>query len=466
MTIQDSENIYCLGIGGIGVSGLARMLFAMGKNVRGSDLRESQITNSLVKLGIPVIIGHAVANLDPKPDLVIYSQDVTAGSPGYVELAEIDKLNIPKLTQAQALGELMAGKYGIGVTGTNGKSTTTAMLGLILQVANLDPSVLIGSNLAPINETEKFKANARLGQGKFFVAESDEYHRKMLENHPQMIVITNVAEDHLDYYQDLGEIKQAFLEYILSLPKDGVVIYNADDHNAVEVGRRAQCHKFTFGIHHYADLQAINLKTDNSKQIFDLHFDDQKIGEFELGVPGAFNVSNALAAALAAIKLGVKIDVIKKVLSEYAGLWRRFEKVGEIHGKTIISDYAHHPVAVAGTILAAKQFYPGKKILVVFQPHHRNRTKLLFNDFVDSLMEADEVIVTEIFDVAGREHGENISSRDLVVALKAKKENSTYAANLDETAKLIQSKLPNYDVALMMGAGDIDSLARKLIHNN
>jgi len=455
MTITEAKNIYCLGIGGIGVSGLARIFLGLGKNVAGSDLRASQVTQGLEQLGIKVAIGPNPQSLDPKPDLIVYSQDVPE--------ADLNIFDCQKINQAQAIGELMLGKYGIGVTGTNGKSTTATMLGLILDQANLDPTVLIGSLLSPKNETEKFKANARLGQGKYFVAESDEYHRKMLENKPQMILVTNIAEDHLDYYKDLNDIKAAFLEYVQSLPSDGILIYNADDHNTVEVCREAKCHKFTFGIGHYADLQAINLKNEKSRQIFDLHLNDERIGSFELSVPGAFNVSNALGAALAAIKLGVSVEVIQKTLANYAGLWRRFELVGELESRPVISDYGHHPAAVAGTIEAAKQFYPGKKILTVFQPHHRNRTKELFGEFVESLIQADEVIIPEIFDVSGREHGEQISSKDLVDELKRQKENATFAKDLDETEKLIREKLPNFDVILMMGAGDIDTLARKMV---
>ncbi len=465
MILDEINNVYCLGIGGIGVSGLARIFSSMGKKVWGSDIRGSEVTKSLESTGIKVIIGHSIENLNPKPDLVIYSLDVSPDSAGLVEMEEIDKQKIPKMSQAQVLGLLMADKYGIGVTGTNGKSTTTAMLGLILEHANFDPTVLVGSMLSPKNESDKFRANARLGAGKYFVAESDEYHRKMLENHPRMIVLTNVAEDHLDYYRDIDEIRKAFLEYVHSLPSDGLVIYNADDHNTVEVGRHAPAHKYTFGIHHYADLQAINLKIESGKRTFDVHLNDQMIGQIELSVPGIFNVSNALGAALAALKLGVNFGIIQESLKNYRGIWRRFEKVGEFKGRPVISDYAHHPDAISGTIQAAKEFYPGKKILVVFQPHHRNRTKKLFGALVESLLSADEVIISEIFDVSGREHGEDISSKNLVEELKKSKEAATFAENLDQAQDLINAKIESFDVILMMGAGDIDSLARKIVRN-
>jgi UDP-N-acetylmuramate--alanine ligase len=471
MNIRDYKKIYFIGIGGIGVSALARMCLDLGKDVSGSDMRDSSTVQELKNLGIKVSIGHDTANLSGKPDLVIYSEDITPESAGFVEISEADKLGIPKMTYAQALGKLMDEKYGRGVTGTNGKSTTTAFLGLILEHAGLDPSVIMGSKLSAKNETEKFKSNARVGNGKYFVAEADEYHRHMLEGHPKMIVVTNIAEDHLDYYKDLHEIKSAFSEYVNSLPVDGILVYNADDHNTVEVGRHAKSHKYTFGIDHYADLQAVNVGireegSGKSVENFDLHLNDEMIGNISLQVPGKFNVSNALAAILSALKLGVEFPRIKEALENFVGIWRRFEIVGHIDGKSVISDYAHHPAGVEGTIRAAKEFYPGKKILVVFQPHHRNRTKQLFGQFVESLMNADYVILPEIFDVAGREHGEAISSRDLVAELGKHNQPSEYVENLDKASDVVKSKLPDFDVVLCMGAGDIDLMARKLVNGN
>jgi UDP-N-acetylmuramate--alanine ligase len=453
MNIKQANNIFVLGIGGIGVSGVARILIAMGKKVAGSDLKDSELLNDLKTLGIKINIGQNI--VEGNPDLVIYSPAVPE--------EDLKKITVPKLSHGEAVGQLMEEKYGVGVTGTNGKSTTTAMLGLILEKANLDPSVLIGSLLSPKNESDKFKANARLGSGEIFVSESDEYARKMLMNKPKMILISNIAEDHLDYYRDLSDIKAAFAEYVKSLPKDGILIYNADDHNATEVGKHANCHKYTFGVHHYADLQALNVKNENGKQSFDLHLNDQMIGSVSLSIPGLFNVSNALGAALAAMKLGVSFDVIKKSLEDFASIWRRFEKVGELEGKPVISDYAHHPAAIVGTLEAAKQFYPGKKVLVVFQPHHRNRTKSLFGEFIESLVTADEIILPEIFDVAGREHGEEISSKMLVDDLNQKGAKATFVKTLDEAGELIKVRTKDFDAILLMGAGDIDLLARRLV---
>lgn len=443
------------------MSAIARLCLGMGREVAGSDMRRSETVEDLIAMGARINIGHRPENLPQNAEVVIRTEDISEKAPGYVEIKEAESRGIPVVSYSQALGQLMEGSYGIGVSGTNGKSTTTAILGLILEAADLDPTVVVGSKISLLNSSKKFKGNARLGNGRYFVAEADEYHRHMLDARPNMIVLTNVAEDHLDYYQGLSDIMAAFSEYVGRLPKDGMVIYNADDHHAVEIGRGAACHKFTFGIDHYADLQAINLAPSEGKQAFDLHYKDEFIGKVELRVPGKFNVANALGAALAALKLGVVPELIIRVLNGYAGIWRRFEKAGLFMGIPVISDYGHHPAGVKGTIGAAKEFFPGKKVLTVFQPHHRNRTKALFEEFVDALSDADDVIVPEIFDVAGREHGEEISSRLIVDELNKRGSKAGYAADLAEAEKLIRGR-KDIGAILMMGAGDIDSLARKM----
>lgn len=458
-----NEKIYLIGIGGIGMSGLARIYKISGHDVSGSDLLESQTTQELKKFGIKVFLGHSAQQLlGESPDAVVYSADITEQSPGFLELEAGRKQDITVWSYAEALGKLMGErKHGIAVTGTNGKSTTTAMLGLILDAAKFDPMVLVGTKISPKNENEFFRANARYGLG-HCVMEADEYQRKMLSLKPNMIVLTNVAEDHLDYYKDLADIKSAFIDFVRALPKDGVLIFNADDHNTVEVAHHAACHKFSFGIHHYADLQALNIKLQAGRQVFDLHLNDQLVGTFELGVPGRFNILNALGASLAAIKLDVSPETIKQVLGEFAGTWRRFEKVGELGGKTIISDYGHHPAAIAATLEAVEEFYLGKTILLVFQPHHRNRTKKLFGEFVEALAKASDLIIPEIFEVAGREHGENISSNDLVLELNKLGAPARYAKDLEQTEQMVRERVKDFDIVILMGAGDIDVLARKL----
>lgn len=445
------------------MSAVARLCLGMGKRVSGSDLRSSETVVELKGLGAEVSIGHSEANIRDA-EVVVYTEDISETAPGRVETEEARRQGIPCLPYSKALGELMEGGYGIGVTGTNGKSTTTAILGLILEAAELDPTVVVGSKISLKNSSGKFQANARLGGGKFFVAESDEYHRHMLDNRPKMVVLTNVAEDHLDYYKGLADIMDAFDAYVATLPPDGVIVYNADDHHAVEVGRKAACHKLTFGVDHYADLQAINLKPGEGKQVFDLHYKDEMIGTVELAVPGKFNVLNALGASLAALHLGVRPETVIATLNGYAGIWRRFEIAGKREGLTIVSDYGHHPAGVSGTIAAAREFFPGKKIITVFQPHHRNRTKALFEEFVDALLPAEDCVVVEIFDVTGREHGEDISSRLIVDEINKKGGRAVYAKDLAEAETLIRERAAaGTEVAVMMGAGDIDQAARRIV---
>lgn len=459
------SKIYIVGIGGIGTSAVARFFSKLGKVVSGSDRIESSNTQDLEKLGIKVNIGHSDNYIDNSIDLLIYTEDITHDSQGYIEIEKAKKLQILILSYAQALGMLMDGHYGIGVTGTNGKSTTAAILGLILDHAGLDPSVIIGSKLSKINETENFHANARFGLGKYFVCEADEYHRHMMDGKPQMIVLTNVAEDHLDYYKDLTDIKNAFSDYIGALPNDGVVIYNADDHNAVEVARNAHCHKLTFGIHHYGDVQALNLEVKDQKQHFDVHFKDELLFRCAVNIFGKYNISNILGAITATIKLGVDPEIIKQTIQEFSGIWRRFEKVGEINGKIIYSDYGHHPAAIAGVLEAIKDFYVGKKVLLVFQPHHHNRTKKLFGEFVESLIPSQYTIVVEIFDVTGREKtiDQDISSQDLVTEVKKLGGFAEYAKDLSATKDRVLEIIKDFDAVVFMGAGDIDNLAREIV---
>ncbi|MGE5297660.1 MAG: UDP-N-acetylmuramate--L-alanine ligase [Acidobacteriaceae bacterium] len=462
--INQAKDVYFIGIGGIGMSAVARLLLLKKKWVRGSDLRESETINQLRKLGAEITIGHSAANLtETHPDLIVYSEDISPESKGFVELKAALDLKIPAITYAKALGQMMSGQFNIAVSGTNGKSTTTAILSLILEEAGFDPTVVVGSKLSDKNSSVEFQANARLGSGKYFVAEADEYHRHMMEIDPNMIVLTNIAEDHLDYYRDIQDIKGSFEAFIEKLPHgDGVVIYNADDHNSVEVARKSSCHKLTFGIHHYGDLQAVNVESGPAWQAFDMHYKDENLGRVELKVPGLFNMSNALAAALAAFRLGIDFKAVKRVLENFAGIWRRFELVGKMGETIIVSDYAHHPAAVLGTIRAAKAFFPGKKILFVFQPHHKDRTLKLMGEFIESLLEADNLLLCEIFEVAGREHGERVSSTDLVSGLAEQGMTAEYAKDLKEAETNILSKASQFDAIVLMGAGDIDSLARKL----
>lgn len=458
MNLKEIKKVYFVGIGGIGVSALAKMMLLLGKKVVGSDLSFSEITDDLEKKGAKIFIGHQKENLDRNIDLLIYSPAVPENNP---ERMAAKEFNIQEISYPEFLGELSKDYFAIAVSGTNGKTTTTAMLGLILEKAGLDPTVIVGSEVKSFPE-----GNFRLGKSRYLVVEGCEWNAHMLKLHPQIIVLTNLEEDHLDYYKDLDDIIFHFQKYIDRLPKDGKLILNNDDQN-LRPKLLAKNEVIKYGIKNLAEMMAGKIEVDAGCQKFDLII-GAKVCQIKLKIPGLFNVYNALAAATAAFKLGVKPEIIKETLENYTGAWRRFETRSLVINNLsldIISDYAHHPTAIQGTIKAAKEFYPGRRLFVVFQPHHHNRTKTLFNDFIKSFDLADIVIIPEIYGVAGRElkADENVSSKDLVKEVVERTHKKIiYAKDLIETKKIILENIQDDDVLLIMGAGDIYKVAEEL----
>jgi len=425
------KKIFFVGIGGIGVSALAKLFSAESWKISGSDKHSSEITDELRKRGIKVYIGHKEGNLDSDTDLAIYSAAV---GPEVLERKKAAELGIKQLSYPKALGLISKDKYTIAVSGTHGKSTTTAMLGLILTEAGLNPTVIVGSKIKHLGWDE----NIRVGQSKYFVVEGCEWRAHMLELSPKIIVLTNIEKDHLDYYKTFKNLKQAFKKYVRKLPKNGLLVINADDKVCLEIAKSAKCKVTTYGIK------------------------NRPFPQFTLQIPGHFNVYNALAASTCALELGVKPEIIKKVLTNFKGIWRRFQKMGEYKGALIFSDYAHHPTAVKETLKAAKETYPDRRLVVVYQPHHFDRTKRLFSSFVRAFDEADFVILNEIYDVPGREIARKISSRNLVRELKKRKIKAVFTKTLWETKKTLLKNIKKDDIVLIMGAGDIYQLSTSL----
>lgn len=451
MNLESIKKVHLIGVGGIGVSAIARLLLSQGKNVSGSDLVKSEIAESLIKNGLIFYAGHKISNIPVDAELIVYSPAVLESNP---ERIKAKKLNILQLSYPEFLGLLSKDKFTITVSGTDGKSTTTALCGLIFAEAGIDPTVIVGSKV------KKFDENLRIGHSPYLILEGCEYRANMLNLSPQIIVLTNIVADHLDYYKNLNNIVKAFQRYALNLPEEGELILNADDKNCVLVGRSAKCKVATYGIDKKAELMARKITVKNTQQFFELVYNGEMLGIFSLAVPGKFNIYNALAAVRLALAFEIPIEIIRKTLVDFGGIWRRFENVGQTkNGAIIISDYAHTPEAVSGTLKAAKEFYPTKKIIAVFQPHHRHRTKVLFDKFVKSFSSADVVILAEIYDVAGREKSQdkNISSMDLAKAMgrEDKKKEIHFAENLGETAKLVQRISDKNCLILLMGAGDI-----------
>lgn len=451
------KKIYFCGIGGIGVSALAKLYLSQGAQVLGSDLVKSEITQELENLGIKINYLQQAKNITNDIDFLVYSPAVPQDN---LERQKAESLGIEQKSYPQVLGDFSKLYKTIAITGTNGKSTTTAMIAKILIAAKFDPMVVLGSQFTDV------KGNFRNGQGDYFVMEACEYKAHMLNITPRAIVLTNIEEEHLDFYRDIDHIRDTFQKFIDKLDhlKKGILVINKDDLNSVQLGL-PDCLVVTYAINAEAQVRASNIKIKNNQQVFEVCYQGQPLGEFELQIPGQFNIYNALAAISLALALKIKPEIIKKALAEFAGVWRRFEKIFN-KDITVICDYAHHPTAIAGTIQAAKDFYPEKRLVAVFQPHQHSRTKKLFNDFSDSLSSADMIILSEIYDVTGREEKEDqdISSKDLVKQIKKKwpDKKVLYAKDLNQTLDLVNFNIKPGDVALVMGAGDIYKICDKI----
>lgn len=429
--LDNIKHIHFIGIGGVGMSALAKLLKSRGHQVTGSDLVLSNITKDLEKFNIKVFEGHNDKNVSIDTKLVIYSSAVQAGNP---EREAAGKRKIKQITYGQMLGEITKEYQSIVVAGTNGKSTTTAMLGKILEAAGLDPTVLVGTYVPGFNH-----GNLRIGKSIYFVVEGCEYQANMLNMDPRMIVLTNIEEDHLDYYRDLDHIRATFREFIDKLDEDGKCILNADDPQSMKLEADQAV---TYGYKKPADYQGVDYGVD-------------------LPIPGQFNLENALAATTAAMELGVEFDVCRKALENFHGVWRRFERVGEFNGATVISDYGHHPTAVEVTYKATQKFFPGQRVIFCFQPHQHSRTKELFEEFVEALSSVEHLIIPEIYGVSGRTEPEaaEVSSLDLVKRLP----HADYAPDLPTAEQMLRDTVQPGDIVLIMGAGDVDQIARNLV---
>jgi UDP-N-acetylmuramate--alanine ligase len=413
--------VHFIGIGGIGVSALARYYLAKGHKVSGSDLASSEITQALEKLGAKIFIGKNIIKKDA--DLIIYSPAVKIKHP---------MPNI--LSYPEALGELTKKHFTIAVSGTHGKSTTTALISLILIKAGFDPTVIIGTKLKEFKDS-----NCRIGKSQYLIIEADEHMASFLNYWPKIIILTNIEADHLDYYKNLKNYILSFKKYIGHLPKDGILVANEDDKNIRSMmGSRTS---------YYFSLKQPEVK--KFKKI--------------LKVPGEHNIYNALAALTCARTLKIPDKISLKALSEYKGAWRRFEIV-QTKPFVLISDYGHNPTKAMAGMKAAREKYPRKKIWCVFQPHQYQRTHYLFKDFVKVFRQApaDKIIITDIYDVAGREEKEirnKVSSEKLVKAIN--KPSVNYMPK-EKIVGYLKDNLKNGQVLIIMGAGDIYNLTLSL----
>jgi UDP-N-acetylmuramate--alanine ligase len=438
--------VHLVGIGGIGMSSIAEVLLARGYKVSGSDQKLSESTQRLERLGATIHEGHSPENVTDA-DVVVYSSAVKA--PSNPETLEAQRRRIPIIRRAEMLGELMRQKYGIGVAGTHGKTTTTSMVGLVVREAGFDPTIIVGGKVAV------FDSNAISGEGDIIIIEADEYDRTFLRLTPVLAVVTNIEADHLDIYKDMEDIRGAFLQFATAVPFFGAAILCIDDENVRAILGQVHRRVLTYGMSRQATVRATDIDQQGAVTRFTVSNGERRLGQVELKAPGLHNVQNALAAIAVGLELDVSFERIRTALGRYTGIQRRFQIKGEAGGTTVIDDYAHHPTEVMATLSAAARGWPDRRIIAVFQPHLYSRTRDLLEDFARAFDNADTVVITEIYG-AREEPIEGISGQLLA-------ERATRHGHRDVHFVPDKVDLPKYlldlrgegDLVITMGAGDI-----------
>ena len=456
MDFSKYKRVHCLGIGGIGLSAVAEILRDRGYIVSGTDIHPSKVTRHLEYLGIKVFTEHKPENVE-NVDAIIYSAAVSEENP---EVVRAHQLGIPLFSRAEVLGMIMDDyENSVAICGTHGKTTVTSMTSLILRNAEYKPTILVGGNLPQIN------GNVEIGGTKYFVTEACEYMDSFLQLKPSIGVILNIDSDHLDYFKTMDHIVQSFSTFVEQIPPHGIIIAFGDNPFVRSI-LKDHTNKITYGYSESNDFYAENIKfNENGFPGFDICHKGSKVASLELNVPGEHNVLNAMAAFVTTSYLGVDIPVIQQTLKEYSGTNRRFDYIGTTEkGVKVIDDYAHHPTEIKATLAAAKNV-KHNKLWLIFQPHTYTRTKALFNEFVDAFLDADVVILTDIY--AAREKDVyNISSYKLVTAMKAKHPDKPvyYVKDFEDIAKYIEKFAGKDDIVMTMGAGDVYKVGDMLLH--
>ncbi len=430
--------IHCVGIGGIGISALARWLKAHGYDVRGSDIAKNSTTEELAAEGIPVVIGkHKKNNCPSHASRVIYNQAIDAQNP---ELVSAKKYNIPIASYPQALGELTSIYKTIAIAGAHGKSTTTAIVALILERAKYDPTVIVGTKLKEFKQK-----NFRKGNGEYLIIEADEWKGSFLHYLPYAALITNIDREHLDYYKNLGNIKRTFIKFLSNVHPYGLVVLNEDNPQLVKIKKYIK-----------RPIVWYSTRSPITVQI-------KKI----IKIPGMHNLENATGAYMLTRALGIKKKTILQAISEYNGAWRRSEYRGKWRGAQFFDDYGHHPTEIRATLLGFKEKFPDKKLVCVFQPHQRERLKLLFKNFVEAFDTSDALVLVEVYDVAGRESTkEQVTTDKLAAAIEKRRKNIVpVIKTANELKKILRNRIhvDKNTIVLMIGAGNINEITDKLL---
>lgn len=443
-----------IGIGGIGMSGIARYLLGEGSRISGSDSKESPTVKSLRRLGAEVFIGHQPENVHGASEVVTS----TAIRPDNPEVVEARRLGIPVIHRSKKLAELVNSHRGITVAGTHGKTTTSSMVATMMRHAGLNPSYVIGGIV------NTFEDNGSHGDTDWFVIEADESDGSLVEYRPEVAILTNIEMDHQDFYRDTVHLHEIFGEHVQNVKPGGLVVYCSDDPGVLRlVGHGVGSDRLflSYGLREGADIRADNLAFEGLGSTFDVITSQGKLGQVHLQVPGRHNVQNSLAAVTVGLHLGLEFEVIAAGLQEFTGVQRRFQILGRTSQCTVVDDYAHHPSEILATLSAARQSHKDR-IVAVFQPHRYSRTRSLARDFGAAFANADEVIIVDIYS-AGEDPIPQVSSELIVQCLMENNHpNARYIASLEEAEEFIANSLQSNDLIITLGAGDVNKIAQNL----
>jgi len=448
------RHVHMVGIGGIGMSSIAEVMLSRGYHVTGSDMNKSEVTDRLETHGAVIFKGHAAGHVDAA-GVVVYSSAVNPQS-NPETLAALQK-GIPLIPRAVMLGELMRMKFGIGIAGTHGKTTTTSMTGLVVSEGRFDPTIIVGGKVAA------FDSNAVAGEGDIIVIEADEYDRTFLRLTPSLAVITNIEAEHLDIYADLNDLMTAFTRYANAVPFFGAAIVCLDDPNVQALVDEIDRRVVTYGLSRQADVRAENITHSGLESCFELIVRGEMRGDVRLQVPGIYNVRNALAAATVGLELEIPFEKIQHALGRFSGVNRRFQVIGDVDGVLVIDDYAHHPTEVRATLEAAGTGFPDRRIVAVFQPHLYSRTRDFKEDFARAFFNADVLVVTDVY--GAREEPMPGISGTLIADLARRFGHRDVhdVADKNVVPAYVADLIRRGDIVVILGAGDIWRCGRKLV---
>jgi UDP-N-acetylmuramate--alanine ligase len=448
------KHIHLVGIGGIGMSGIAELLLNLGYFISGSDLRKTGVTEHLSDLGGKIFLGHEPQNVDGA-DVVVFSSAVKGDNP---EIVEARERSIPVIPRAEMLAELMRLKFGIAVAGSHGKTTTTSMIASILTKGGFDPTVVIGGRLNIWGGS-----NARLGRSDFLVAEADESDGSFLALSPSIAVISNIDHEHIDFYRSMNNLRKTFVDFINKIPFYGRAILCVDDKEVQGLIPKLTKSYLTYGLNPKSDIRASVISKGGLNTTFDVTFKNRLVGKVTISIPGEHNILNALAAVGVGLELDIDFKYIREGLKDLGGLKRRFEIKDERDGILFLDDYGHHPTEIIATLSAAKECWPDRRLVVVFQPHRFTRTRDLYDKFVISFNQADFLIITPLYG-AGEEPIPGVDSRVLYQGIKNHGHRAvTFCDSIEDSISLLLNQIKPGDLVLTLGAGDIHIVGEELL---